>query len=311
MFAPYLWSRACSPARRIRIRSNPSKTTEVPPATSNAFRIASYNIAHGRGLPFDNWNGESRDVRLKRLDAIADLLKEIDADIVVLNEVDFESSWSHKINQAEYLAEKSGYAYWVEGRNLDFRVVHYMWRFGNAVLSRYPIAEAEIVDLPSYKKREVWLAGKKRAVLATLDVPGDENSPAGKSRINVVAAHLSHRSEDVRELSAQMLCEIAKDSSVPTFIVGDLNSTPPNFPSSNSSDDGRNAMATFDASDLFYREPMTPPKEARMTFPANNANQVIDWILVPRRYRIVNYAVVKSELSDHRPVSAEVELAPL
>lgn len=122
---PFTWSRVCSPANRLKIHTGePNESREI----KNSFSIACYNIAHGRGLAESNWSGGDEAARMRRLDEIASLLKTLDADVVVLNEVDFDASWSHQINQAEYLAEKAGYSFRVEERNLDFQVLHYTWR---------------------------------------------------------------------------------------------------------------------------------------------------------------------------------------
>ena len=155
---PYAFSRLVSPWRRITVFSSDSvQTASVP----TQFRVACYNIAHGRGLAKSNFNGESAERRLQRLDEIADLLVDIDADIVVLNEVDFESSWSQSVNQAEYLASKAGYPFRVEQRNYDLRVLSWKWRFGNAVLSRFPVQNVRLLDLPDHATWEAVVAGKK------------------------------------------------------------------------------------------------------------------------------------------------------
>ena len=111
---PYLTSRLLSRGRRIQIRTCAVQLDEFHARVAGRpLRVACYNIAHGRGVPFDNWNGESKEVRLQRLLDIATQIREIDADIVALNEVDFDSSWSHGENQAEFLARNAGYPYWV------------------------------------------------------------------------------------------------------------------------------------------------------------------------------------------------------
>lgn len=42
------------------------------------------------------------------------------------------------------------------------------------------------------------------------------------------------------------------------------------------------------------------------TFPANEPTQVIDWILIPREWKFADYESIPTELSDHRPVLAEI-----
>ena len=57
------------------------------------------------------------------MDQIAALLRTINADVVVLNEVDFDSTWTHSVDEARYLAEKAGYPFLAEQRNIDYRVL--------------------------------------------------------------------------------------------------------------------------------------------------------------------------------------------
>ena len=297
LVAPYLWSRIASPWRRVQTFQQPSG--KLPDKFDRTVRIACYNIAHGRGLSVSNWTSESRPDRLARLDKIAKLLIQLDADIVVLNEADFQSSWSHGVNQAGYLADKAGYSFWSEQRNLDFRVATYTWRFGNAVLSRYPIANADLVAFPGYRSWENWLAGRKCGLLCSIQLDPSV-------QLGVVAAHLSHRSEQVRVESAKMLCALANDSLVPLLVAGDLNSTPPGFAFSQETSDGKNALQVFDKSNYFLRRPQTLPGKGQLTFRADHPTRVIDWILIPQTANFVNYDVVPSELSDHRPVVAEI-----
>ena len=107
VLGPYIWSRIASPGRRIRVHNSTKSVPANQETESRALRVACYNIAHGRGLNRDNWIDETKVERTRRLDEIAALLSELDADIVALNEVDFACSWSQGVNQAACLAEKS------------------------------------------------------------------------------------------------------------------------------------------------------------------------------------------------------------
>jgi len=183
VLVPYGFSRVASSWRRLSVHT--SRDLPAGKRDNGTFRIACYNIAHGRGLATSNWRGGTAEERNTRLRQIADLLRHIDADIVVLNEVDFDSSWSSSTNQARYLAKQAGYPYWAEQRNLDFRVLTWKWRFGNAVLSRYPIVQASVVDLPGFSAVETFFAGKKRILNCTIELNGD--------KVRVLAVHLCLR----------------------------------------------------------------------------------------------------------------------
>lgn len=298
---PYALSRVSSPWRRLSIHEAAAAPIDNTGHSPQRLRIACYNIAHGRGLAESNWDGGNFQERQARLDEIAGLLRKVDADVVVLNEVDFQASWSYGVNQSRYLAEQAGYPYWVEQRNLDFRVLGWTWRFGNAVLSKQPIADAKVIDLPAFSQWEPLLAGKKRGVICTIDFAGQS--------IRVVGAHLSHRSEAVRVESAHTILNMAKGSSLPTIFAGDLNSTPPDFAGTTNDRFGENAIATFDHSGRFRRQPESgPPTGADFTFHSNEPHTVIDWILIPRDWRFAEYIVHPSKLSDHRLVYADVEI---
>ncbi len=302
VFVPYGLSRVASPSRCVSVHSLADLNSDPHEhSTHSILRIVSYNIAHGRGLATSNWEGGTAEQRTTRLDQIADLLRTLDADIVVLNEVDFESSWSFSINQARYLAKRAGYSYWAEQRNLDFRILTWKWRFGNAILSKHPIVQAKVVDLPGFSTAETLLAGKKRGVLCTLDVNGKE--------VRIFGVHLSHRSEAIRAGSAKVILEMASSETMPTFVAGDLNSSPTGFPNSQSATDAGNAMDLLDASSLFQRRPERPSgAPAEGTYPSDQPQSIIDWILVPKNCQLLDYRVEPSTLSDHRPVVASLVL---
>ena len=144
VFGPYLVSRMV--ANQNRIRSFEFDVGQ-PRSASPALRVVSFNLAHGRGPTDDNWEEPGMD-KWDRIQKIAKLLKTLDADVVVLNEVDFNSSWSGGQDQAAAIATEAEYPYLVEQRNLDFRVLHRRWNFGNAILSKSPIHSAPGSLLP-------------------------------------------------------------------------------------------------------------------------------------------------------------------
>ncbi len=299
LLGPYFLSRIAAPANRLHLLSSANAQLD---ANSDSIRIACYNIAHGRGLAKSNWDGGTPEQRIERLDQIAALLKEIDADIVILNEVDFDTSWSNHVNQAEYFAEKCGYPFRVEERNLDFRVLHRTWRFGNAILSRVPLTNASLIDLPSFSEFETAAAGKKRAF--------GVDTLIGDSTIHVVAAHLSHRSEKIREKSAAAIIDHVKAVELPTVIAGDMNSSPPPFPQHRLTKNGKNAIETFRSAGLFkFSQENTPTQKSEFTFPADSPAIVIDWFLFTKELdEKASYRTVDSTLSDHRPIVIDLSL---
>ncbi len=104
---PYIVSRVRSGGRQIRVRSDTAKTkVSTEPVTS--IRVLTYNIAHGRGATDDNWEGTVAEKR-RRIEEISRLIAKVEADVVVLNEVDFSSTWSGHQNQAKAIALGAGF----------------------------------------------------------------------------------------------------------------------------------------------------------------------------------------------------------
>ena len=302
LLVPYIYSRWCASANLVNIRTEMSFSNGE--RTRSSFRVVAYNIAHGRGLAESNWDGGTLQARTQRLDAIAKLLKELDADVVVLNEVDFDCSWSSHTNQARYLAEKSGYPHWVEQRNLDFRVLGWTWRFGNALLSKHPVTNAKPIDFPAYAKWESVLAGKKRGMSCDIGIIGTEKV------IRVFPVHLSPRSERLRVQSCEAILREVQNTKLATVVAGDFNSTPKGWPVHSIEVSGHNAIALMDACGKLNRQQHASVNSEAFTFPANLPDRVIDWVFVPAKAKTHLHRVVSSQLSDHLPVLSEFQIQP-
>jgi len=300
LFSWYAMGRATSPLRAARAFNAADAPAAGRPAMSR-LRIGTYNIAHGRGLAESNWVGRDAETTAKRLRAIARLLSKENLDIVVLNEVDFGCTWTRGVNQAEFIAREAGLPSRAEGRNLDVHLPFLAFRFGNAVLSRFPIVAARAVDYPARSRFEAAVAGQKRGLLCTLDL-GDAR------RVRVLAVHLEHRDEPVRIATAGVIAGLASDGGPPLIAAGDFNSTPTDFPHAARTADGRTALSELLESGRFATGLQGPPAEGDLTFSSDRPRALIDWILVPTVWKIDRQRAIDSQLSDHRPVVAEVEL---
>jgi endonuclease/exonuclease/phosphatase family metal-dependent hydrolase len=304
---PYLMSRIGAPFNRIRSFTNHDAQPQV--SFDGKLRVVCFNIAHGRGQTDDNW-AESPNDKPRRVAEIAQFLKSLDADIVVLNEVDFLSTWSGNQNQAAKIAELAGYRHYVEQRNLDFRIAHRNWLFGNVVLSRYPIANVQQIKFPPKEDWEDWLVGCKQGAVCEVEL-------AEGVSIRVAGIHLEHRSESVRLESAKILTRLASDDGCPLFAAGDFNSTPTGFPQSNKTKEGDNALDCVISSNCFQHRPVSDPSEDELTFSSDKPRSVIDWVLIPNTsgvddptFTFTDYRSIPTNLSDHRAVIAEIEFRP-
>lgn len=140
----YAVARITAPGRAVRVYH--AAVADAPaPASGRPLKILAYNIAHGRGLADTNWAGD----REARPGQIAELLKAQDADVVVLNEVDLDSSWSGRTNQGEFIANAAGYPWRAQQVNYDLSLPGFRLCFGNVILSRFPILDAHRIRYAS------------------------------------------------------------------------------------------------------------------------------------------------------------------
>ena len=295
---PYAIARLRSHATAVSIEVNTEHVGRA--AFERTIRVGCFNIAHGRGaVPSgSNWDGGTRDERLARLRSVSDFLNEHQLDIVVLNEVDFDAVWSDGIDQASVIAAAAEYPYVVRQRNYDVKVPFAALRFGNVILSRFPVRDAELVQFSANSGWERIVAGGHDAVLATIAISDD-------AAIDVLALHLESRSRSVRKAAAGRIQTLLDERTNPVLVMGDLNSQLRAVP--HREGDRPTAIELILEDRDFSLAPDSPPGTAR-TFPSDDPTVGIDWILVPHPWSVVKSEVVATSLSDHLPVVAEITL---
>jgi endonuclease/exonuclease/phosphatase family metal-dependent hydrolase len=172
--------------------------TAYGPLLGGHVRIATWNL----WWRFGPWEA--------RQPAIAETLRRLDADIVCLQEV-----WDDgTANQAAILAAGLGYAHCYASRLTIDGV-----RFGNAVLSRWPIEGREALELPAPPDQD-----ELRVCLRA-----DVAAPFGP--MQVFTTHLNWRFDHsaVRQEQVRAICRFVDASparSFPAVLCGDLNAAP-------------------------------------------------------------------------------------
>ncbi|HEX6833210.1 MAG TPA: endonuclease/exonuclease/phosphatase family protein [Rudaea sp.] len=155
-----------------------------------ALRIASYNV-HG-GVGMDRRFSPQR---------IARVLREIDADVVALQEL---RSFDSGVNLLELLRDEL-HCNALAGPTMRLPDGD----FGNGLLSRFPIVAARTLDLS--------IAGRepRRAIDATLDVDG--------AALRVIATHLGLRARERHLQFERLLAAVPSGDGAPTLLLGDVN----------------------------------------------------------------------------------------
>ncbi len=192
---------------------------EVPAETS--FKIVSLNLGYGAlGEEEDFFMDggkkvypDSVEVVEKNLAGIADILKDIDADFHLLQEVDKDSKRSFSIDQQEYLEDKilGSPSFYAENYKVKFVPIPFppMGKVDSGLVTsaKYNILEADRVSLFVPFKWPVRIANLKRSLLVTR-MPV-ENSDQDLVLINL---HLeAYDDSGGREKQTQELIELMED----------------------------------------------------------------------------------------------------
>jgi endonuclease/exonuclease/phosphatase family metal-dependent hydrolase len=253
-------------------------------------RLITLNIAHGRGLTPVQGLTSPRKIRVN-LGRIAAFLSRFKPDVVAMQEIDHRSRWSGNFDHLDYLRERSGFPYSAFGIN-NVRLGLLNLSYGNALLSRHPLAATETVV---FGQRRV---GEKGFLFAEIDVGG--------RRVPFVNLHLhsGRRIQRMRQLS--LLIEWLREKhrhhasswAVPPIVCGDFNNPA-------TRDDATSAL--LDHLSGYGAYAVYP--QSRGTFPSPMPRRTLDFVFLPAGCRDVRTKVIRTLLSDHLPVVVDFTLA--
>jgi len=264
--------------RPVVIRISSATVKQEPPGmirvlTFNVHRCGAVKKSSIFGVSF----GDSDSVRDK-VRQIAVLLREKNADIVILNEICLECGPTG-VNQVEMLAREAGYPYAVFGHNMNFGLPFFRHREGNAILSRFPIAAAENINLHE-PRSPLSHAANRRVLKVAINLAGEN--------ITVFAVHLpaNHPAQNLEQ--AKALRGRIEECGGSVIVAGDFNATP-----------GSATMLEIGAMPNIQQ-----PGECNPTYVKYPPERIIDFIFGPAAWRLVSYETIQSDLSDHYPVLA-------
>lgn len=207
----------------------------------------------------------------KNLSELARLLG--DVDIAALQEVDGGSLRSGFMNQATYLAELSAFPYWWQQRN---RRIGRIAESSNCLFSRAQPTLIEDHPLP----------GRIPGRGALMAVYGE-----GREALAVAISHLSLGAQ-ARVRQFDFLHDLLSPYRH-SVLMGDFNCTPTN----------PTFRRFLERAGLAVPGPIALP-----TYPAWQPERAIDHILVSHDIHVHRYEAPALQLSDHLPVTVEIEL---
>lgn len=292
------------------------------PECGRTIRVVSWNIAWGYGKGSEGTGPKKPRAHFEHtLEKMGRLLGDLDVDVALLQEVDFDATRSHYINQAWRLADISGlshlaeavswraqwvpFPYWPPSRHFGYL------RSGGAILSRWPLEQHRVTLLPKPDANPFWynLFYLFRYLQSVrVEHPGGSLAVAN---LHLEAFDKASRSAQAKAIAARF--QSATDAL--DLFGGDFNAIP---------QDAHRQHGFADDPEADYRNDETLPifdalptwvraqDEGTFSFPAGAPNRLLDHIYVKKPTAIHRYRVVSEakELSDHLPVLVELCLSP-
>ncbi len=209
---------------------------------------------------------------------MANTIKKFDPDIVGLNEIRSAGKSPEFADQTKILSELSGIQYYYFAKAID---VPLGGPYGNAILSKYPIVDAETVMIPDPEPK---IQGRKYETRCVLKVRLENG-------LTVLVTHFG-LNPDEQINAVKTLTEHLQNKRC--ILMGDFNvppSDPVLFPI-------REMMT--DTADIFVK--------ALLSFPSYAPNTKIDYIFVSHDIKIDSADIPNVVASDHRPHIASISL---
>lgn len=252
----------------------------VIPPKGTIVRVMTYNIYGARATDPSN---------AADLDALAEVIRRQNPDLLILNEVDvFTNRTGKTVHQARDLAAKLEME-WHFSKAIDRDGGEY----GDAVLSKFPILETLSFTLPCAAEQP----GEDRALcVIRVEIDGRD--------LYVAGTHLDHLSGEASRMVQANEIRTIRDTKLngDLILCGDLNAIP-----------SSNTIATMTS---FMTNAGTI---SQFTFPSEAPNRKIDYIMYApiERFGVQNCQVISRQdqqvngvdASDHRPVVADIRFS--
>jgi endonuclease/exonuclease/phosphatase family metal-dependent hydrolase len=238
-----------------------------------SFRIATYNTHKCRGM-----DGRIRPHR------VAQVLQELDADIIALQEIMSLAGGRREQNQAQYLADAVGLDYRM-GETRKYRGAAY----GNVLLTRFPIKDVEAYDLTASRR-------EARGCLR-LDLEVAPGKIVHVFNIHLGTGYLERRKQAKLLVSRQVL--LSPKLKHPRLILGDFNEWTRGLVS-------RMLAQRFESVDIQFH------LNRRKTYPGVLPIMHLDHMYFDRQLALEEFVLHRSRMalmaSDHLPLVAYFRL---
>ena len=227
-------------------------------------KVVSYNLQH-----CNSYLEQKIDYEL-----MARAIRELDADVVGLNEIYDKGNGVRLDEQTKMLASLAGYPYYYFARAIDLHDGFY----GNALLSRIPIESACVIPVPEAKEKDRRYEPR---CLLKAKLTGN---------INVLVIHFGLSAEEQENAVATVAQNLESERCI---LMGDFNVSPENPVLAPIYEKMTDTSIKFDCK--------------KLSFPSDVPTERIDYIFVSPEAEVVCADIPPIIASDHRPHTAEIK----
>lgn len=294
----------------IEILSDPS---QVQSLVQGKLRVMTYNMGYASGSTNNKGINLTHEEVTQNLDHMIQEIKEINPDVLALQEVDFDAYRTARVDEFKYLAEHLGYPfgakaitwnkkylpwpYWPPSRNYRHVVG------GQAVLSRYLISEQQIFKFHKPSHNHFWYNWfYPDKVIQKVKIKVNEKN------VSIWNLHLEAFDDDANFAQLEILGSQMRRSH-PDIVLGDFNApTKYQIKEFSELDDRESSLISrYEAlkNELRmtqYLNAETSDGNDDFTIPSWHPNKKIDHILLKSGFKFENAGIGKNQGSDHLPV---------
>lgn len=209
-------------------------------------------------------------------EVMAKAIREVDADIVGLNEMRGKSDDPEFAEQVETLAALTGMPYFYFAP-----AIYKRGPYGNGFLSKIPIVKAENIPIPDPNPRRFETRYETRCVLRA-ELEGG---------VTVLVSHFGLNADEQENAVETVLKHM---SDCRCILMGDFNLRPDDVILNPIRERMQDAATLFDTE--------------KLSFPSNEPTCKIDYIFVSPDVKILSADIPPIVASDHRPHTATVEM---
>ena len=239
----------------------------------------SYNILHCQD--YIRSKAEKKDII--DFDLISNTIAAQEPDIVILNEVRNDGNHPDYNDQTKILAEKAGFTYYRFGEAIKLKST---LPYGNAILSKYPITEFEIIKIPDPEVKDEDAYYETRCIIRAKVNVEERN-------LTVFGSHFGLANSEQRN-AVKTVVSLISASEKPYVLMGDFNMVP--------EDEKLIPIYEFMTDTAIYFD------EPKLSFPSDYPNCKIDYIFVSKGLAVTYADIPDIIASDHRLHICDVEI---